>query len=361
MKIHTDLNPLLEVIHYYGRRVNGSGIADTVSRLEHTYPDRRERLQPLLSKLTQIEFLLDRKLTPDMDRLNFFFRRLDGVAYDESTDRLPASLLLLDAFYRDIDSFESLRAYLHSRDLSEIRSEICLALCDDERQCPRIDSTDALLNFVDTLPVPDLTKWRILDLCNHFFDYVEELIELLRPAVALVVKKRALFEDLIGDYYTALGGDSDIVSLVGSLMSVDLSEYSDIELYPAVLGFNSMTVVPPEQPSAPLRVYIGVLMHLVGARGHSAEISAIARCMKALGDNSRLEMLCSIRSNASYGQDLAARFGVSSTTVYHHMNKLIVAGLVDSKIHGNRVYFSMNRQNILALIEQTRSLLLDEG
>ncbi|MCH5279635.1 MAG: hypothetical protein J1E60_07605 [Christensenellaceae bacterium] len=41
------------------------------------------------------------------------------------------------------------------------------------------------------------------------------------------------------------------------------------------------------------------------------------------------------------------------------MNKLMVAGLVESKLDGNRIYFSMNRSNVADLISWLALLLLD--
>lgn len=359
MKIHIKLNPLLEVMHYYNRRVNGSSVSDTMFQMEHAYADRKDKLHPLFSRIIQIEALLNSELTPDADRLDFFFKRLDGVSYDDGTDRLPASLLLLDAFYRNIDQPEQIQSYLDQKSTAYIRSEICGALSDDETHKPVISSLESLVEFVDSLPFPDNTKWRVMDLCKHFHDYTHELVSLLRPAVELIERNSGMFDELITCYSGALGNDPEIPVYIRSLIGLDISEYASIEIHPSVLGFNSVTLVMPDSHTEPLRIYMGVLMHLVGAEKVSVDIAEIARSMKALGDPSRLEMLCSICHRPTYGQELSSRFGVSSTTVYHHMNKLIVAGLVESKLNGNRVYFSMKQQNALNLIEQLRALLLE--
>lgn len=78
MNIYKNINPVLEVVHYFNRRINGSSISDTMLQLEHTYSDRQEEIHPLISRIIQIEFLLNSELMADFDRLSFFFRRLDG-------------------------------------------------------------------------------------------------------------------------------------------------------------------------------------------------------------------------------------------------------------------------------------------
>ncbi len=358
MKIYTKINPLLEVMHYFNRRINSNSVSDTMFQLEHTYPDRKEEIHPLFSRIIQIDSLFNSELISNMERLDFFFKRLDGVHYDDGTDCLPASLLLLDAFYRNIDHIDGVKAYLSGKSMDYIRSEICNALSDDEAHATTITGLESLVEFIDAQPFPDNTKWRIMDLCKHFYDYADELLELLSPAIILVEENSILFTELIAYYSDALGRDPEIPDYIRSLIGLDISDYADVEIHPCVLGFNSATVVIPESHGEPLRIYMGVLMHLVGGSKVSVDIAHIARSMKSLGDPSRLEMLCCIKDRPTYGQELSSRFGVSSTTVYHHMNKLIVAGLVESKLNGNRVYFSMNQQNVLALVEQLKTLLL---
>lgn len=360
MNMHKNINPILEVIHYYNRRINGSSISDTMLQLEHAYSDRQEEIHPLISRIIQIEFLMNSELIADFDRLGFFFRRLDGAAFDDSIDFLPASLLLLDTVYRDFNGMDAVKAHLLGKAPGAIRHEICVALASDELCPPDISDLDALMEFVYTLPFPDQSKWRILDLCKHYTDYLAELLELLQPAVRIVEKNRHLFDELISCCCQEQIFRKEIPAYIRSLIGFDISEYSCVEIYPMVLGFNSATVVPPDSPADPLRIYMGILIRFMGSNMVTIGIAELARSMKALGDPTRLEMLCCIKNQSTYGQELSNRFGVTSTTVYHHMNKLLMVGLAESKLAGNRVYFSMNRQGVSALINQLKRLLLEE-
>lgn len=360
MNIYKNINPVLEVVHYYNRRINGSSISDTMLQLEHTYSDRQEEIHPLISRIIQIEFLLNSELIADFDRLGFFFRRLDGAAFDDSIDFLPASLLLLDTVYHDFKGMDEIKSYLLGKAPRAVHREICTALASDELCPPEISDLDALMEFIYTLPFPDQTKWRILDLCRHYTDYLEELLELLQPAVQMVEKNRHLFDELIRCCSQEQIFQREIPAYIRSLIGFDISEYTCVEIYPMVLGFNSATVVPPDSPADPLRIYIGILMRLMGSNMVTIDIAELARSMKSLGDPTRLEMLCCIKNQSTYGQELSNRFGVTSTTVYHHMNKLLMVGLAESKLEGNRVYFSMNQQGVSTLIDQLKRLLLEE-
>lgn len=111
------------------------------------------------------------------------------------------------------------------------------------------------MEFIYTLPFPDEAKWRILDLCRHYFDYLDELLELLQPAVQLVEKNRPLFDDLIRCCSQEQVFQDEIPAYIRSLIGFDISDYGCVEIYPMVLGFNAATVVPPDSPSDPLRIY----------------------------------------------------------------------------------------------------------
>lgn len=89
------------------------------------------------------------------------------------------------------------RTYLVGKPVNLIWREMCTVLSPDESGSPDIPDLDALMEFIYTLPFPDGTKWRILDLCKHYTDYLDELLALLRPAVLLVGKNRSMFDELL--------------------------------------------------------------------------------------------------------------------------------------------------------------------
>ncbi|MCI7006543.1 MAG: hypothetical protein MR886_03860 [Clostridium sp.] len=64
-----------------------------------------------------------------------------------------------------------------------------------------------------------------------------------------------------------------------------------------------------------LIIYLGILMKNLRQESVSIDMGSLIRQIKSLGDQSRLEMLCSIKDKPTYGQELSNKFSVSSTTV----------------------------------------------
>ena len=64
-----------------------------------------------------------------------------------------------------------------------------------------------------------------------------------------------------------------------------------------------------------LIIYLGIPMKNLRQESVSIDMGSLIRQIKSLGDQSRLEMLCSIKDKPTYGQELSNKFSVSSTTV----------------------------------------------
>ena len=78
MLINKKINPLLEALQYFNRRVNGTSVSDTMLRLESAYPERFQEIHSMMVPILELDNLLSAELVPDIDRLNFFFKQFEG-------------------------------------------------------------------------------------------------------------------------------------------------------------------------------------------------------------------------------------------------------------------------------------------
>ena len=93
--------------------------------------------------------------------------------------------------------------------------------------------------------------------------------------------------------------------------------------------------------------------------GWAAETSEL---LKALADPTRLNMVASLAhaAGAVCICDFTAAFGLSQPTISHHMAKLRVAGLVESRRRGVWVYYRL-REDISPLARRLLESLLMES
>ena len=70
---------------------------------------------------------------------------------------------------------------------------------------------------------------------------------------------------------------------------------------------------------------------------------------KILSDKSKLEILLSLREKPKYSLELAEAMSLSPSTTSHHMNLLVISGLVTIQKHGGKSYYHINEEGIQKL------------
>ena len=108
MLINRKINPLLEALQYYNRRVNGTSVSDTMIRLENAYPERVHEIHSTVAPILDLDNLLSAELVPDMDRLNFFFKQVEGVNGADSIGTSAASIIFFEEAYKNFDAADEL-------------------------------------------------------------------------------------------------------------------------------------------------------------------------------------------------------------------------------------------------------------
>jgi len=72
---------------------------------------------------------------------------------------------------------------------------------------------------------------------------------------------------------------------------------------------------------------------------------------KALSDNNRLQIVEMLSRGELCACKILERFNITQPTLSHHMKTLCEAGIVNSKRQGAWNYYSLNKENILKVIE----------
>ncbi|HHT07966.1 MAG: ArsR/SmtB family transcription factor [Christensenellales bacterium] len=83
------------------------------------------------------------------------------------------------------------------------------------------------------------------------------------------------------------------------------------------------------------------------------------RQLKALADPNRLRIIRSLRGGERFARQLSDELGLTPATVSHHLNILLVAFLVGSRLEGRNVYYRLNNKGLAGLAEDLRKLAGD--
>jgi len=72
--------------------------------------------------------------------------------------------------------------------------------------------------------------------------------------------------------------------------------------------------------------------------------------LKAVGDSSKFDILVSLNRAPKYNLELAELLGLSAATISHHMQTLILHGLVSVEKRDGRVYYTLEKEPIREII-----------
>ncbi|WP_347987965.1 metalloregulator ArsR/SmtB family transcription factor [Methylomonas sp. AM2-LC] len=86
------------------------------------------------------------------------------------------------------------------------------------------------------------------------------------------------------------------------------------------------------------------------------EIDRAARCLKAMSHPLRLKILCVLGNNSISVQDIVKQVGTSQSNISQHLAILRDKGILDFKKEANRVYYFIDDERVIHLIQMMRGV-----
>lgn len=87
-----------------------------------------------------------------------------------------------------------------------------------------------------------------------------------------------------------------------------------------------------------------------------ADIRQAAHCLKAMSHPLRLKILCTLGHSKVSVQDIVERVGTTQSNVSQHLSILREKGILTCTKDGNRVYYSIDDERTLQLIEMMKDV-----
>lgn len=357
-------NIWFECIELLYRYTNQNDHQNLKENLNHKYNLDQEILEGPFAGIIELgEYIYSNLQTP-IDRLNFFFGEQGQQQW------CNAHILIMDLIHQDaIDSTLQLSqkfANLSQEELRTLFAENLLNTLADRSvsSLPTpISSESDLIQIIDTLDLESQKKWQLLLLYQNYNTHVDELLTIMDQATSLFQQKLPLIEPLLDKFYDtySLKLQHDPINYLYEHYRIRLSDSKDIVFAPYLFGCNSVSYIGSHELPTAEKVYIGVLFETIGTIvDQIISDEKICKNLKILSDNSKYEILKSIRNKPAYGQELAEQLNLSTATISHHMGALITSGFVQIEKQTNRIYYQMDKERVLRFIEQLKTSLMND-
>lgn len=193
------------------------------------------------------------------------------------------------------------------------------------------------------------TKWRLLELIHNPVRKFQELFHIYennRTAFDVTFQKnKKQLEKLVSQ---APSEPSDVIC---SLMS---------EFHPESKRFYLTAVLPLMEWITPTIIFQGVLTNKLDLYQKNLENAKemLPPILKLLGDKSKFEVLCLLKSHGRYNLEIAEELQLTPATASHHMSLLLSNHMVTVEKKDGRVYYQLNQETLREIMKCFREIFL---
>lgn len=358
MKARGIINPLVEAIEYFRYKANGETVSKHISRVLIQREINRKDFEDILKPALELEAYLDSNVALPQNLQLYFadFEHSDGGGFKSCA----ANIAMLSASTEVFTDINIICNNLIKQSRSGIRDNIMSELISHNiTSDANADDGDYFLQFIDDLPLSDKAKWHIVNVYNHYEEYVLGIGAALRQAIQLIQERSDIYEPYLHNFEQEYSDINDIIDSIRNNMSVDFLIGDDEIVYPKILANNEFTRIFRRPENGGPVLYIGLGVRPMFKVPYKERISInCEETLKVLGDKNRLAILRMLKYKDAYGQEIADMQKLSPNTISHHMSKLQSCNLTKSTLDGSKVYYSSNQRAIKELIEQLSELLL---
>lgn len=299
----------------------------------------------------------------DQDLLQFYFRSYASESTGENINLAQSMVLtLLNMEILDLEpQFAYVAQAFRQRGQSYIPLELCSGGIGMEDQESYLSKP--LVQQIQELPYPPEFKWNLNLVLLDFEHHLGQLKNLMQPFAVSLEREMGRFEPALAQFearWKQYFADHSTEEFAAQFLNVDEGSRQADTAYVMPWIFGGNIVGMDQDDEGHVYAHIGILIQPF-FRAARAPGSADQICpkLRALGDESKFEILQYIADKKAYGIELANALGLTTATISKHMSALRSFGLINAeKKDNNRVYFSINRTAVVHLLDDLRNCLI---
>lgn len=223
-----------------------------------------------------------------------------------------------------------------------------------------------ILLYIQRMELKPEDRERVQDIYLKRDSYVEEMAALLDKAIAVLEEYEPRFSavmDRWAEYWGNIietGGFFEIFEdVIGEI------EQKDMQVVPCFIQSTTLMIAVDGgllafrgKFPACFRMGIVLTREFLTERSVKKEYQPeeYQKILKVLGDKSKFDILLFIKDRPAYGTEIAQHFGLTTATVSHHMNQLLLLQLVQVEVREKRVYYQAKKEALQKVFEVCRKI-----
>ena len=247
------------------------------------------------------------------------------------------------------------------------RDEVEMPGAIDELTSPAFEISE-IFSIVNEVAIDDAKRMTLLRFFQEIDAWFEKLKDLLLKLQKICQKHYPLVEKRFIENVAQLkkeGAEAYAFQWL-SRITFDLTTFrpkDPITLQLSLIIYNGMSFRFSTVERLPLLILFGILVDDLSALQDRQRVrdELTERQLKAIADQTRLEILRSLSRGEQYVQQLADQLQLTAATLSHHLNQLLAVMLVGLRGEGRRNYYHLNRNELSALAADLNRLAGNYG
>lgn len=214
---------------------------------------------------------------------------------------------------------------------------------------PNLTSLENWFLLLQSSEYSEDTKWRLLELISNPVEKFQELFKIYkknRSAFDISFQKnKEQLEKMVSET------PSDISDVLRNLVS---------EFHPGTKKVYLSAVLPLIEWITPTIIFQGILADKLDLYQKNMESAKkmLPQILKLLGDKSKFEILCLLKSHGRYNLEIAEELHLTPATASHHMSMLLTNHMVTVEKKDGRVYYQLNRETLSEIMKCFEEIFL---
>lgn len=215
----------------------------------------------------------------------------------------------------------------------------------------KLDNLSYIISYLNQTTLRESVKWKLMMILERPKYYINELIQLVQSNLPTFEQAKQdidkTLQKLLKNY------EKMIVN--GNFEPLDF----DNLLAEKKIIFPTL-IMPLGQVEISNLCYFGLQVYLLPAFKKNAKQSneLLLSRLKALSDQSKLQIMQSLKSSPKYNLEIAEQIGLTAATMSHHMNVLLACKLVKIEKRSGKVYYTVDTESVEQFVKELETFLL---
>ena len=360
-----NINTFAEAMLYYLGRANDEQCSSRLDETLRQHPEYAKDLHKVQDTIDSVEEKLDTGLEVDEKLLMKYFKNFDDVR--TQTPPFGFCLASVMTFCPLLEHCEytadEMQKYLKECPFKQRMYNFCFGLLDNcETLYPDESGVKEFSQRLDNLQLPLEEKWAILNAAFNYDVHIDELLSLIMPAAKLIQESESRYKPLVDEFFS-LYSDKKAQENLEQYFEIKFKPNDVIKVVPMFSLFDYIYTMTRtnenngsgKDSSCPKASLIGSMYFGIGRNVIKQplrdEASVLCDKLKALSDNTRLDILFYLCSHRAYGQEICTLFGLQRSSLSYHISKLLTAGFVTAELSGSQTYYTADKAGIKRMVD----------